>query len=152
MQRGTLVALMTLIAAVVMTIPGEAEARRRIIFYQSGEDIFASGPLPAPFDKDKQYVGAQAGYKCQIFGIFWAYLHIWNCQAVAMKGNQYSYDPKLAAAIDAKYEGKMNVGLWTKHGRWVFAVIVLLAIVGYFRRGRKKRRAREEEAAEAMAG
>lgn len=145
MRKGTLVVLMTLAAMVVLSIPGQAEAGRRIIIYHSGEDIFASGPLPAPFDGDKQLAGAQAGYKCQIFGLFFAYLHIWNCQAVAVRGDQFFTDPKLAVAIDATYQGQMQVGLWTKHGRWAFAGIILLVLVGYVRgRSRKRRTARAE--------
>lgn len=134
----------------VIGLPQEAHAGRKIIFYQSGEDLFEAGPLPAPHDKSPKLVGAKAGYKCQIFGIFWAYLHIWNCQAVAMRVDSYSSDAKLAAAIDAKYQGSMKVGLWTKHGRWALALVVLVMVAAPFLRRRKKRE--ESEPAEVGAG
>lgn len=154
MKKATLVALMTLAAVtVVMLAAGEAEAGRRIIFYQSGEDIFVSGPLPAPFDKDKKLLGAQAGYKCQVFGLFWAYMHTWNCQAVAVRGNQFFNDGKLAAGIDAQYNGDKNMGLWQQHGRWALVGVILIGLVGYIRKKSKRRRRAEAEAeAEAMAG
>lgn len=147
MQKSMLVALMTLAAVtVMMLVPSEAEAKRRIIFYQSGEDIFTSGPLPAPFDKDKKLIGAQAGYKCQVFGLFWAYMHTWNCQAVAVRGNQFFNDGKLSAAIDAKYDGDKTMGLWQQHGRWAFVGVLLVALVGFIRRKSKRSRAAESEA------
>jgi hypothetical protein len=135
------------------SLPQDAHAGRKIIFYQSGEDLFVSGPLPAPHDKSPKLAGAKAGYKCQIFGIFWAYLHIWNCQAVAMRGDTYFSDAKLAAAIDSKYQGEMEVGLWTKHGRWALAGVVLVMVVGPFLRRRRRREEEEEpEPAEVGAG
>ncbi len=147
MQKSLLVALMTLAAVtVMMLVPNEAEAKRRIIFYQSGEDIFVSGPLPAPFDADKKLTGAQAGYKCQVFGLFWAYMHTWNCQAVAVRGNQFFNDSKLTAAIDAKYDGDKNMGLWQQHGRWALVGVLLVGLVGFILKKSKRKRAAESEA------
>lgn len=48
---------------------GVAEAKG-VIIYNSGEEIFESGPLPSPYDKAPKLAGAHAGYKCSIFGFF----------------------------------------------------------------------------------
>ena len=78
---------------------GVAVAGPKIVFYQSGEDIFATGPLPPPYDKAAQLNGAEAAYKCSVFGILWAYLHIWNCEPVAVRGNKYFQTVELAAEL-----------------------------------------------------
>ena len=76
----------------------------------------------------------QAGYKCSIFGLFWAYFHIWGCEPVAVKGLTVYTDPEIGKAVAAKYtESDMKVGLWTKHGRWVFVAIVIVLIIGAIR-------------------
>lgn len=139
-----IVAVMT----VVMAQPREAEARRGIVIYHSGEDVFPAGPLPEPFNEHPQLKGGQAGFKCSIFGLFWAYFHIWNCKPVAVKGDTYYEDSDLSKAIAAKYtESDMKVGLWTKHGRWIF-LAALLGMVVIWLIGRKLPDEDEEEDAD----
>jgi len=144
MRVGVLIAL---IAAIALLVPTEAEAGRKIIFYQSGEDIFEAGPLPAPYDKEPKLAGVKAGFKCKIFGLFWAYMHIWDCQPVAMRGDTYMNDAKLAGAIGGAYkEGDMQVGLWTKHGRWVLGLIVVgIVVIPIVSRGKKDGDDEDEE-------
>jgi hypothetical protein len=121
---------------IAYAVPAEAA---KVIFYQTGEDIFETGPMPPPYDKMPQLQNVKAGYKCKIFGIFWAYMHIWNCEPVAYRGDTYDRNPELIAAIKAKYkEGDMKVGLWKKHGRWLFALIIIGLIVGAVA-GKKKK-------------
>ncbi len=115
----------------------EANAGAKIIFYQTGEDLFEAGPLPAPYDA--KFPGVKAGYKCSIFGIFWAYMHIWNCEPVAFRGDTYDRNPEIVGVIKAKYkEGDMKVGAWKKHGRWLFVGIILVLIIGAVMRKKGK--------------
>ncbi len=144
MKRGALVTLIALAVAAAFAFPQEASAKKRkkggIIVYQNGYDIFPAGALPAPFDKATKLAGYRAGYKCKIFGFFWAYVTISNCEPVAYRGTQFYSHPKLAAAISAKYKpADMKVSFWNKHGRWVLLMMVLGGI-GVFavRRFRKK--------------
>ena len=121
--------LLSVVLLLLVAYAAPAEAAK-VIFYQTGEDIFEAGPMPPPYDKNPQLQNVKAGYKCKIFGIFWAYMHIWNCEPVAFRGDTYDRNPELVAAIKAKYkESDMKVGLWKKHGRWLFVLIVLGMIV-----------------------
>ena len=111
--------------------PQEAHAKT-VIIYQNGYELFEAGPLPAPFNKEPKLAGAVAGYRCKVFGLFWAHFTINKCEAVAIRGNTYFRNTSLAAAIKAKYkEGDMKVGFWKKHGRWVL-LLILLGVVGFF--------------------
>ena len=132
----------TLGIATVLTVmlgqPRAAEAARGIVIYHSGNDVFPAGPLPEPFSEHPQLQGAEAAFRCSIFGLFWAYFHIWDCKPVAIKGTAYFEDAALTTAIAAKYkEGDMKVGLWTKHGRWALAAALIGGVVvfGLFGRG-----------------
>jgi hypothetical protein len=129
------------VGATLAVLGWAAEAQAaKVIFYQTGEDIFEAGPMPAPFDKMPQLAGVKAGFKCKIFGIFWAYLHIWSCEPVAFRGDTFDRNPELVAAVKKTYkEGDMKVGLWKKHGRWLFALIIVGIIVGAVA-GRKKKK------------
>jgi hypothetical protein len=138
MRTRTCLTLAMLAAVLIASLPNEAEARVRVIFYHYGEGFFESGPLPAPFDKDKKLKGATAGYKCMVFGLFWAYFHTWKCSPGAYRGDQSFNDPKLVAAIDAEYKGAMEMGPWQRHGRWAFALLFLAFIVRYFIRKMRK--------------
>ncbi len=144
MKRGVLVAFIALAVAAVFAFPQEANAKKRkkggVIVYQSGYDIFPVGALPAPFDKATKLAGYRAGYKCKIFGLFWAYITISKCEPVAYRGSQFFSHPKLAAAISAKYKpSDMKVGFWTKHGRWIL-LLVILGAIGFFVVGRLRKK------------
>jgi hypothetical protein len=43
--------------------------------YNYGDDVFVAGDgkVPPPFDAEPDLAGAQAGYKCEVFGLLWAY-------------------------------------------------------------------------------
>lgn len=134
MKRGALVACIAFAMVAVSAMPQEANAKKKrgVIVYQSGYDIFPAGPLPAPFDKTTKLAGFRAGYKCKIFGLFWAYITISKCEPVAYRGTQFYSQPDLKAAISAKYKpSDMKVGFWKKHGRWIL-LLVLLGGVGVF--------------------
>lgn len=141
---------MAAVLGVCLALPREAHAGRGIIIYNSGHDVFPAGPLPDPYAGHPQLSGAQAGFRCSIFGLFWAYFHIWDCQPVAVKGDTYFSDPALSKAIGARYaQSDMKVGLWPKHGRWLFGFAVL-ALGVMFVLGRGKAR-EEADAGESAA-
>lgn len=116
---------------VVAAAPRDAAAARIPVIYQTGQDSFVSGPLPAPFDKVPELAGFQAGYLCDITGVFWTYFYVRNCKPAAVLGDQYNDSPELAAAIQAAYpESTMQRGIWNHYGWILFAV--LIAIGGYY--------------------
>ncbi len=127
----------TLLAAVaavtVSALPSEAHAAKIPIVYQTGEDIFVAGDgsLPKPFDEEPELAGAQSGYKCDIFGIMYAYFTISNCQPVAFKGDTFWSTPELAKAVEGAHPADtMQVGVWQKHGRWPLG-LVLVGLIGF---------------------
>jgi hypothetical protein len=122
-------------------MPETAHAKG-IAIINTGEDIFEAGPVPEPFfaalapeDRvaaQQTLAGWEAGYKCSIIGVFWVYLYMWDCKAVAFKDDTFDDSPELVAAIDATYKGKYNAGFWKGTMRWVLlagAVLFGLAVV-----------------------
>jgi|GEM_PF-2055377 hypothetical protein len=113
------------VGAILVASPGVADAKG-VIIYHNGDDVFETGPLPAPFDKHAQLKGANAGYMCRVFGVMWAYFHIWNCRPVAVRDDTVWTDKTITEAVAKKYkESEMKVGIWKKHGRWVFALLIV---------------------------
>jgi hypothetical protein len=144
---------------------------RALVVYHSGEDAFdvadfgddvldsiAEQMGVPPEDKPamKAVLGQQkVGYRCSIFGLFWAYFAWWDCQPIMFKwtdSTNYEYlpldtaqvsdpdDKQLVGAILNAFEKKAGgkkfaeaysmsearMGVWKRHGRWVLA----LAVVG----------------------
>ena len=91
------------LGAILLATPGVADANGLII-YHNGDDVFETGPLPAPFDKHAQLKGANAGYMCRVFGVMWAYFHIWNCRPVAVRGDTVWTDKTITEAVANKYK------------------------------------------------
>lgn len=127
---------LTTVAAILVVLGVLGLSRRDAhaipVIYQSGEDVFVAGDgkFPEPFDKESELDGFQAGYKCDVFGFFWAYLTIKNCKPVAFKGDTYMDEPELASAIKAKHpESSMKVGFWNKHGRILLGLVLVLGVV-----------------------
>jgi len=107
--------------------PREAAAARVPVIYQSGQHAFECGPLPAPYDKEPMAARIQAGYLCDVTGIFWSYFSVRNCKPVAFDGDTYSDDPELVAAIKAAYpESSMKRGLWDRYG-WILLALFVAA-------------------------
>lgn len=115
------------IAVSVLFMSGRAEAKGIPVIYNTGEEAFETGPLPAPFDKEPQLAGYQAGYLCNIKGILWSYFSVSNCKPVAFKGDSYTDEPELVQAITAKYkESDMKRGIWGKFG-WMLLALGVVA-------------------------
>ena len=114
----------------VLLLPARAEAKGIPLIYNTGEEAFAVGPLPAPFDKEPDLAGYQAGYLCQIKGIMWSYFSVSDCKPVAFKDDTYSDDPELVKAISAKYsENDMQRGIWGRFG-WMLIGVGVVAGAG----------------------
>lgn len=113
----------------VMALSRDAEAKVPVI-YQTGQHAFECGPLPEPFAKEPDLAGFQASYICDITGVFWSYFSVRNCKPAAVKGDTYSDQPELVAAIKAKYpESSMKRGVWGKYGWILMALLVAAGIV-----------------------
>lgn len=114
-----------------VALPRAAEAK--IILVNIGDEVFEAGPLPAELANQPQLRGWKAGYKCGVFGIFWAYFHAWGCEPVLYKDSSYDDSPQAVAAVEGLYtEADKDMSLWGKHGRWLFAGLFL---GGLFMRG-----------------
>ncbi|MBI5499436.1 MAG: hypothetical protein HY907_04280 [Deltaproteobacteria bacterium] len=53
----------------------------------------------------QEFAGFKFGYMCQVFGLFWAYFHWWDCKPVFFKetgANEFTYLPADEAAAKAE--------------------------------------------------
>jgi len=113
----------------LVALPGQAEAKVPLI-YNSGDQTFATGPLPPPFDTVRELEGFQAGYLCQVQGVFWTYFSVSDCKPVAFKDDRYVDDAELVKALTAKYtEADMQRGFWGRFG-WMLMALVVVAGAG----------------------
>ena len=115
------------ILAAVLGLPKQAHAAGVPLIYNHGDHTFTTGPLPAPFDKDPELAGYEAGYLCQVKGVFWSYFSVSDCKPVAFKDNTYADGGELTQALTAKYkESDMQRGPWGKFGWMGMAGIIAL--------------------------
>lgn len=124
--------IMGLVLALSLCVfPGRAEAKKGIPFiYNTGEEAFATGPLPAPFDEAEELEGYQAGYLCNIKGVLWSYFSVDECKPVAFKDDTYTDEPEIVEAITAKYtEADMQRGLWGRFGWVLLAGLVVFGVL-----------------------
>ena len=116
----------------VLASPGQAEARRGLAIINTGADVFEAGELPESLISDAEPAGWKAGYRCEVFGVFWAYLFTWDCKPVVFKqdaGGDFTYDNSapVAAAVSAVYsESDMKMGWWKGGARWGFLGLIIL--------------------------
>jgi len=111
----------------MLLVPGRAEAAGVPLVYNSGDHFFATGPLPAPLDKDAELAGFEAGYLCQVKGVMWSYFSVSDCKPVAFKGDTYVDGPEVVKALSAKYtESDMQRGIWGRFGWMGFAALVVI--------------------------
>jgi len=129
-RRSQLATLVVVAAVALAASPREASAARIPVIYQSGQDAFPCGPLPAPYDKDPELAGFEAGYMCDITGVFWTYFSVRNCKPVAIRGDHYADAPELTAAIAARYpESTMKRGVWNHYAWMLMAALVALGAI-----------------------
>lgn len=114
-----------------------ALAKKGVVVVNTGDELFAVAPFPA--DVVKQYprtADIQVGYKCSHFGLFWADVWTWNCQLVAVTGeNSYADLPPAIhdqLAADPRYAfGEAKRGYWNHYGfpTLVLGLLALFALV-----------------------
>jgi hypothetical protein len=141
-SRGTRLALTGLVTVITafLFLPATAQASTGAhvpqrgalpLIWNSGQEAFISGPLPEPFAGDPELAGWQAGYYCDVTGIFWSDFSVRNCKPAAIKGNEVidaEGSPELAAAVKQAYPD-MKRGIWNHFG-WMILLFVVLALVG----------------------
>lgn len=111
----------------VLLVPGRAEAKGIPFIYNTGEQTFATGPLPPPLDAEAQLAGFEAGYLCQVKGVMWSYFSVTDCKPVIFKDDTYMDDPEIVSVITAKYtEADMQRGIWGRFG-WMLGALIILA-------------------------
>lgn len=128
---------------------GEAQAAKIPIVYNSGDDLFVAGDgsLPGDFASIPELAGAQAGYRCDVFGLFGAYFTISKCEPVAFKGDTYWNEPALAKAVATAHpEDTMQIGFWKKHGR-IPVGLGALGLIGFLIWGQMRGKDEDEEQA-----
>jgi len=122
----------SLVAGVLLATASPAEARPKgMVFIQRGEDIFVAGDgsLPPEFAQEPQIAGAQSGYLCNIFGVFWAYFSVDDCKPVVFRGDDYWDDPELAQAVQKAHpQTEMQLGMWQGYGKYPLGLAVLLGL------------------------
>ena len=117
-------------AFVIASLSFSKPAAALPIFYQTGEDIFEAGPLPPPLDKDAKLSGAKAGYKCHVFGLFWAYMYWWDCHGVAFQGDSYNNDAAVSGAVEKKYtQASIQMGPWAAYGRFAIGLALIGVVI-----------------------
>lgn len=128
-------ALAAVLAAIgVAASPRQAAAARIPVIYQTGQDAFPCGPLPPPYDQEPGLAGYQAGYVCDISGVFWTYYSVENCKPAAIHDDTYKESPELAAAIQAKYpESTMQRGIWNHYGWMIMIAIFVFGLILYIK-------------------
>ncbi len=116
--------------------PSRAEAKG-VMVINTGEDFFEAGPITEfRMSQDPAEVRLQAGYKCNVFGIFWAYMHWWGCEPVlyfkdADDTYHYRNDDDAKAIVNAHYkQSDMKLSFWAGNGRWIFLGSILLLVGG----------------------
>lgn len=118
------------LALMILCLPSRAEAKGIPLIYNTGDEIFRTGPLPAPLDKDPELSGYEAGYLCQVKGVMWSYFSVSDCKPVAYKGDAYVDAPEVVKAVSAKYtEADMQRGIWAHYG-WLGVAALLLVGIG----------------------
>ena len=138
------------LALAAVLLLGAPKAHAVVIFYSYGEEAFESGPLPPELAEEPELKGAVAGYRCHIFGLFWAYFHSWDCHPVAFRRDGADTitwwgapsNPEVSEAIKKQYPAsswKAKLNFWEKNGRLVVGGGLLLFIVGGALARRKKK-------------
>ena len=88
-----------------------ADAKGGFALINTGDDLFEVADLPAAILKDfSSAKDAKAGYKCSRFGLFWADIETWDCQLVAVTGeNSYGTLPhEVVSKLEADSQHKLS--------------------------------------------
>jgi hypothetical protein len=142
-MKKSLLVLLPVVAIGLLAAPRAAEAKKSVSLYQYGDMVFEAGDLPKPYNDNPVLSGLKAGYKCKVFGLFWAYIHKWSCEPVAFRGLTYLDKTKatndaerkliveINQAVGKKYKlSDVKMGAWAKHGR-ILVILGILGLVGW---------------------
>ena len=126
-------------AAAMLCLPAIAHAKGLPIVYQTGEDIFVAGDgsLPAELGEAPALKGFQAGYRCDVFAVMWAYFSVTECKPVVFKGDTYADDKEISAAVlKAHSEDDIQLGFWGAYGKFPIGLLALgglgVTVIGFF--------------------
>ncbi|MBI4953635.1 MAG: hypothetical protein HY908_16540 [Myxococcales bacterium] len=142
------------LAAFALAFAATRQAHAVPFIYNTGEDAFVAGDgsIPSPFgelvEQNPESKGAKAGYRCNVFGLFYAYFHWWDCKPIIFKetgSKTFTYWddsalPGLTAAVEKAHpQSDIKLGFWQKFGRFVIGGVLLALIVfGIMRLVKKK--------------
>ena len=124
-------------------VPAQAKG---LFIINTGDEMFEVGSFPA--EVVQTYPGTKAykaGYKCSHFGILWADVWTWDCQLVAVTGdNSYADLPDAVVSkmgSDPLYAmGKAQRSVWNHYGV-LLLVLAGIAYLAYTKMGGKKKEA-----------
>jgi hypothetical protein len=124
--------------AAVLTFSGAAHAKRGMVVFNTGDELFEV----APYQIVPQSPPITIGYKCSHFGLFWADVFTWDCKMVAYLGETTYADlpDQLATQLqgDPRYKmSKAKRGFWNHYAFWVLIGLVCLIGVWMFRQQAK---------------
>jgi hypothetical protein len=113
--------LFALALSLLCSLPAQA---RGFVLFNTGNELFEVAAFPQKLtDEDQELRNVKAGYKCDRFGIFWADVWTWNCQLVAVTGEDSYADLPAAIvttlAADPDYSMKQaKRSFWNLYGFW----------------------------------
>jgi hypothetical protein len=125
--------VLALVAAAAVVVVALPRAEAAFLVINHGEHAFETGDVPE--DLEGEFPDdARAGYKCSVFGIFWAYFTIYDCEPVVFwdegAGFGFNADKRVVKLLEKEYsEDDMQIPFWAHHGRWIVGA-GLLGLVG----------------------
>jgi hypothetical protein len=137
MQRITRIIVFALYAA-VLTFSGAAHAKRGLVIFNTGDELFEVASYQSP----SLPVPVQIGYKCSHFGLFWADVWTWDCKMVAyLSENEYANLPEqFISELQNNSQYKMSKakrGFWNHYAFWVLMSLIGLVSFWAFRQQTK---------------
>ena len=142
-MRGNLVGVMGVLVVVGILLPERADAF--VYPIQLGDEIFEVGPVPEKFADKKGLEGASAGFRCQVVGLLWAWIHRWDCQPVVFRARTVIQSAKGEALVAETHSpDDVQLSFWAEHGRWVLLGLFLSWTWGKMLRRQRQQRAFQE--------
>lgn len=144
-----LIKRVVLLLALMLAFPLAAHAAKVPVFFGTGDEMFVVADFPQEFvNKYQPEAGMKLGYKCQHFSLFWADVWTWDCNQVAVVGeNSYANLPTESLSMLTGKEYSMSEA---KRGFWNHYAFptALLLFVGFIAFGMFSK---DEEEAEPAA-
>lgn len=127
---------LALVVALVMSLSaGSAEAKKGLLIFNTGEELFEVGPFPEKaLAADPQLAADKliVGVVCSRFGLFWADVWTWNCHFVgtpdADSNSVATLSDPVLTLVQEKYSlSDAKRGIWNRFMFW----LLLFAGVGF---------------------